>query len=179
MVEVMRQHYPTRAKLPPIIVWIITVFMSISFLLIHVTTNVNKGITAKMTPTMDTARYKLIEILILRQIYYNFPSTSFLSNEYFTSNTTSLLSIFISLLIFEVHWRNGWNEPVQAKDEREDEPEVEWIKRHIAIIILSKIFPLWFSLTTSLKACERMHEHNQQCQDGSHEDYFVEEDLRF
>ena len=78
-----------------------------------------------MTPTMDTARYKLIEILILRQIYYNFPSTSFLSNEYFTSNTTSLLSIFISLLIFEVHWRNGWNEPVQAKDEREDEPEVE------------------------------------------------------
>lgn len=42
----------------------------------------------EMTPTMDTARHKHIEISKFRQIFYNLPSMILLSNEHFTSNTT-------------------------------------------------------------------------------------------
>ena len=88
MVEVMHQHYPTRAKLPPIIVLIIIVFISKFLLLNHITTKVNMGMQTEMTPTMDTARYKLIEISKFRQNNYNLPSTMLRSNVHFTSKIT-------------------------------------------------------------------------------------------
>ena len=41
----------------------------------------------------------------------------------------------------------GRDEPIQTEDEGEEEPEVKRVKRHIDIIILSKISLLNFSVT--------------------------------